>query len=194
MFDLLAFQSMLGFAMTAALGLPAIPVTDTSMAMIKSERDGFDSYCVSAAFPWKHRILEQPVTHLEIGVIAQLSQPDPRTGTISTSGVQLVLQRHNAAAFLAFFERYNDWLTANLGKATNWPMTLNFARVVRNSAAHGGINIRDPRSPPVSYRCFQYSHADNGRNLFEEDITLCEMIALLLDVDTELGKLNVPVL
>ncbi len=121
---------------------------------------------------------------------------DTITSGISTLGLTLVLRQATAAVFLAYFERYNEWLDENLGTDAhvNWPMTLNFARVVRNAASHGKINIRNPRAPPVTWRGLAYAQADNGKQDFGEDLYTGDIIQLMLQTGDELDALGVPIL
>lgn len=96
--------------------------------------------------------------------------------------------------FIMFFEAYNDWLDKVLGDAVNWPPTLNFARVIRNCAAHHSIKIRNPGAPAVTWRTMSYGYKDNGRNVIAEDFELGDLVALMLDVDAELDALGAPIL
>jgi hypothetical protein len=96
--------------------------------------------------------------------------------------------------FISFFERYNVWLRETYGDGVNWHPTLNFARVVRNSAAHGGINFRNPGAPSVSWKQFTYGPSDNGRQVIGPDLSLGEMLALMFECSDELDALNAPVL
>lgn len=93
-----------------------------------------------------------------------------------------------------FFERYNEWLTANLGDAQNWPSTLNFSRVVRNACAHGSITFRNPGTAKVVWRDLSYRPEDNGRTVMGLDIRLGEIIALMFEAADELDAIGAPTL
>lgn len=99
-----------------------------------------------------------------------------------------------AATFLQFFERYNVWLSQNVGAPQTWPSTLNFARIVRNCAAHGAIEIRKASSPPVCWRGICLSSNDNGRDLFQHDLSSGDLVALLIEIDLGLTNLGAPIL
>jgi hypothetical protein len=66
--------------------------------------------------------------------------------------------------------------------------------VIRNAAAHGKINIRNPNAPAVSWRDLSYSFADNGKRIFGAEFHMGEAIALMLESSEALDKLNAPVL
>lgn len=122
-------------------------------------------------------------------------RPDPTPlSKVQTPATDAVMLHLIAPIFLMFFERYNEWMTANHGDAVNWPETLNFARLVRNSIAHGQIHIRNPRAPPVKWRGFNYSAADNGRKLIGPNLRVADILYLMIEADEELDKLNAPVL
>jgi hypothetical protein len=114
--------------------------------------------------------------------------------SVTTGGLQNVLFAVCQPIFLMFFERYNVWLTDNLGDAVNWPMTLNFARVVRNAIAHGAISIRSRAAPPVSWKALSYSYADSGRRIIGTDLNVADLIGLMLEADEELSRIGVPIL
>jgi hypothetical protein len=133
---------------------------------------------------------------IEIGVITDAEHLDKPLLDVKleTAGLHNTMATVTTPIFLMFFERYSDWLTLTYGDAAGWPATLNFARVIRNAAAHGKINIRNKEAVPVTWRGMQYGPADNGRQIIGTDLKLGEIIALMLDANEELDKLSVPVL
>jgi hypothetical protein len=127
--------------------------------------------------------------------IGMKQKPDPiPLSKVQTPATDAVMLHLIAPIFLMFFERYNEWLTANQGDAANWPEALNFARLVRNSIAHGKINIRNPRALPVKWRGFSYSAADNGRKIIGPDLRVADILYLMFEADEELDRLNAPAL
>lgn len=114
--------------------------------------------------------------------------------SVSTNGLQTVIMAVGQPIFLMFFERYNVWLNDNLGDAVNWPMTLNFARVVRNAIAHGKINIRAKSAPAVTWKGLSYSHADSGRTIIGTDLNLGDLVGLMIECDEELDRIGAPIL
>ena len=133
----------------------------------------------------------------EASRFTELASPDrPLAGELKlhTGGLDSVMNHIIAPIYLSFFERYNEWLTANYGDGVNWPPTLNFARVIRNAAAHGMINIRNPGAPSVTWRGFTIGPADSGRRVIGADMKTGEILGLMFDLNDELDRLDVPVL
>jgi hypothetical protein len=144
----------------------------------------------------QHALTNKTPSEIHIGVItdpATLAPPLPNA-KIQTAGYESTMTHAISPIFLMFFERYNVWLTDNLGDGINWPPTLNFARVVRNSVAHGAISIRNPNTPSVMWRGLTYSHADNGAKIVGTDLKFGELIALMFDCSDVLDSSGVPVL
>lgn len=132
---------------------------------------------------------------IDIGLIDLADAQGELEGpTKVTSGFGSVMNHIMQPIFLGFFERYNVWLTATSGEAVNWPMTLNFARVVRNAVAHGAINFRNPRTPPVSWKSLTYTYADRGRRIIPDDLGPTDLIGLMIEADEELTSMGAPVL
>jgi hypothetical protein len=71
---------------------------------------------------------------------------------------------------------------------------LNFARVVRNSIAHHGIQIRDPNSPLVTWRGLSYNYADNGKKIIGVDMRIGDVLGLMFEVNEELDHIPAPIL
>jgi hypothetical protein len=192
--DLLIILSALGYAASQMVDGPVGKTEQPIMRVGTRWPDyGFD---LPLGGCLEHALLEKVPSEIHIGEItdsSEFSNPIP-VPTHQTSGLRTVMAHIISPIFLMFFERYNDWLTANLGDAKNWPPTLNFARVVRNSIAHGKINIRDPNAQPVHWRGLSYGYKDSGRSLVGSDISLGEIIALIFDADDALDSINAPIL
>lgn len=135
-------------------------------------------------------------TKIEIGIVPLARQDQPLEGTVvaSTTGLGNALHHIVSSIFLSFFERYNVWLRTNVGEAVNWPMTLNFARIVRNAIAHGMIDIRNQNSPPVTWHGLSYSYVDRGKEIIGIDLRIGEILGLMFEVNEELDRLGVPTL
>lgn len=104
-----------------------------------------------------------------------------------------------AAIFVFYYETCRVWLEANShGDSTKWPMTIDFARHVRNGLAHNGqLEIKIPKKSGIPYRTvtwckLAYSHADDGRLILGTDLFGPDLIALMLDVDDEMVALRAP--
>jgi hypothetical protein len=96
--------------------------------------------------------------------------------------------------FIGFFERYNEWLTDTHGDSINWHPTLNFCRVVRNAAAHGSINFRNPRAPAVTWRGLNFGPAENGRQIIGGDLRVGDVVGLKFEANDELNRIGAPIL
>jgi hypothetical protein len=105
-------------------------------------------------------------------------------------------------SFVTFYENYRPWLeyhavtnfAANKGNAFRyWPTAWQMGRVVRNAMSHGGcIAWKDKRLPPVTWEGLTYSPADHGRKIFELDLTLADLILLLIEMGKALDQLGSP--
>ncbi len=99
-------------------------------------------------------------------------------------GVQRLMGSLYAHAFMMYFEKSRAAIELKHGKASNWPNTLTFARIVRNAFAHGGtINILDGAS--ATWRKLSYSPSENGRQVLYNDLTQGDLTLLMLDMDQE---------
>lgn len=134
---------------------------------------------------------------IDIGLIEPEEAQKPLVGAkAETGGFGSVMTHLVQPIFLAFFERYNTWLTASLGDAINWHPTLNFARVIRNAVAHGKINIRDPRAAPASWKNVTLTYADSGKPIIGIGLPMgpTDVIGLMIETDQELTNMGAPVL
>jgi hypothetical protein len=75
-------------------------------------------------------------------------------------------------------------IAAQYTDVRNWSPILNFARVVRNSAAHGKVKFENPNAQAVSWRNLTYSPQDNGRQLIGADMRLGDVLGLSFEVMT----------
>lgn len=76
----------------------------------------------------------------------------------------------------------------------NWHPTLNFCRVVRNAAAHGSINFRNPRAPSVVWRGLSFGPADNGRQIIGGELRVGDIIGPMFEANEELDRMGAPIL
>lgn len=153
------------------------------------------AYVIPLRGPLEHALAGTTPDRIEIGMTPSATHDNKLHGPkLHTGGLDSVMTHVISPIFITFFERYNDWMTENYSDAINWPMTLNFARIIRNAAAHGKINFRNPRAPAVSWRGLSYSPADNGRQVIGLDIRMGDVLGLMFDANEELNKFGVPVL
>lgn len=191
--DLTILMAALGHALHAIGGSGRIP---EKMGVMRMRPSRFShAIALPLVGPLQIAMKGEVPDIIDVGLIAlEDAQSDLVGEATTTSGFNHVLGHLVKPVFLAFFERYNVWLTENLGDAVNWPATLNFARVVRNAIAHGSINIRTPSTPPVVWRGLSYSHADSGRDIFSSDIGPTDLIGLMIEADWELDAISAPIL
>lgn len=120
---------------------------------------------------------------------------------ISVHSQQLRLPAHmrlllelGANAFLKLYESNIQWIHNNVSfDKTLWPVNLRFANIVRNAIAHAGrVSWGDSKRPPVNWKGFSYSHADNGQTIIGREIDLTVLFHLIFDFSDELDKLGCP--
>lgn len=94
--------------------------------------------------------------------------------------------------FCLHFETCSDWLKANRHtNTTQWPMTLDFARFIRNAASHGGrLEISSQNYRTVRWHGLAYKPADNRKLVIGHEVFMGDMLALMIEVDDELVALG----
>jgi hypothetical protein len=98
--------------------------------------------------------------------------------------------------FVEYYENYIQWIVNTYGgRSDNWHETWRFARVIRNAISHGGkISIDSQRDRSVMWYGASYAFADNGKVIFGTDISVGDMICLLLEMDEILDDLGCPLI
>jgi hypothetical protein len=96
--------------------------------------------------------------------------------------------------FANFYERQAEWLLANVdGDPNKWPMLFRFCRVARNAVIHfGRITITNPKAEPVTWEKLSYSPADNGREIFPNELNTGDFLALMILMGEEMDALGAP--
>jgi hypothetical protein len=70
-----------------------------------------------------------------------------------------------------YFERERPQIKTRYGGIERWPAAWNFARVVRNSAAHNNeVYFRNDNADLVTWRGLTYAPADNERKVLYVDL------------------------
>ena len=89
------------------------------------------------------------------------------------------------SCFLRYFEAYRQEIEAKYGTDPwAWPMPWNFARVLRNACAHGGVlTFQNASSKAVTWRTLTYSPTEQGRQIIFRDMNFVEILALLEELD-----------
>jgi hypothetical protein len=81
------------------------------------------------------------------------------------------------------------------GDTTKWSHTLDFARIVRNAASHGGkLEWRQTKSGKpyrkLGWYGLNYGPSDDGRHILGTDLYFPDLFVLLLEMDEELFTLT----
>jgi hypothetical protein len=128
-------------------------------------------------------------------------EPSPAMAGLHAEKQRLVLYMRfmletAASMYLRFYEAHVDWMRANVhSDPQQWSDLLRFARVIRNAAGHYGRISWDSPSPalkPVTWRNYQYSHADNGREILGLEFHIAPIVMLLFELSDELDALGCP--
>lgn len=89
------------------------------------------------------------------------------------------------AMFTRYWEIFLPQIVNAYGerKAGKWPMTLQFAAVIRDAMSHGGILSMGKKVPDVSHFGITLSQSDNGKVIMHNILTSADIFLLMLDVD-----------
>lgn len=111
-----------------------------------------------------------------------------------TTGLEAVSSNMITTPLTGFMERQQKWCKDNIsGDTKDWPELLNFARIIRNAAAHFGcLDIKNPNSSTYGWRGLSYGPKDDGRLVIGGDMTPPDVIMMMLDVSRELDRLGAP--
>ena len=93
-----------------------------------------------------------------------------------------------AIVFVNFFERYRKLIEATWGdQSEKWPRVFNFARVIRNAAAHSGrIYFDRAITYNVRWRGLVYAYAHNHHQVIGRDLYAADLIYLMIDMARQL--------
>jgi len=91
-------------------------------------------------------------------------------------------------SYIAFYENIKNKIEMKFGEQpSKWPSILNFARVIRNSFAHGNIvNFINPRASKVSWENLSLGPVDNGKQVLFSLLGLSDIILLIFEIGNEL--------
>jgi hypothetical protein len=129
---------------------------------------------------------------IELDFLSKSASPQH---VVKTGGFAIVLASIVAPFLTDFYERHLDWLRKTCGDDPyKWPEVWNFARVVRNSVAHGGtIHFTNQNAAAVKWRDLRYGPSDNGRTVLFNDMSVGDFITLMFEMNDELDKLGAPI-
>jgi hypothetical protein len=123
---------------------------------------------------------------------AGLGRPRPSTFGLAAAAANMI-----SPIFVEFYEAYRQYIHDKYRRAESYPTLWRFARVIRNSIAHGGfITIQSAKERPVAWYGLNYSYADNGRKIVgfvESDLTGGDLILLMFEMSDLLDQEGCPV-
>jgi hypothetical protein len=82
-------------------------------------------------------IANQITPSISLTIENRLATTDDGSHSPSIKTESLIVNM-TAPVFVDYFERYRPWLESNTGKIDLWPSIIQFGRMVRNAASHGG--------------------------------------------------------
>lgn len=148
---------------------------------------------ISAASGWLEAGLNRMVAEFEIEIVEAFSAPGPAS-EYSGNPVIDMMTNMTLPIFTSHYDACYQWLRAN--KMTNtesWPMTVDFARLIRNAASHGGrVDQRNSTYRTLQWKDLSYSAADHGRVILGREIFLGDLLSLMIELDDELVALGAP--
>ena len=84
-------------------------------------------------------------------------------GELSNEGHQRIVRRNIGSSFIRYFEAFKPTIKAAAGDdPRDWPEPWNFARILRNAFAHGGIHFDNPSAASVRWRSIEFGPEHNG--------------------------------
>lgn len=129
-------------------------------------------------------------------IMVRYEQKAPPPDGTNIPGMEGLTGRVVSAIFSLYVERGNDWMRRTTGKSvTDWPPTSNFCRVVRNAIVHGGtINLNSETAVGGEWRHLKYDYRHNGKAILNDgDLSIGDLIVLMLEMERDLIALNAPV-
>jgi hypothetical protein len=114
----------------------------------------------------------------------------PSNFSVSSNENRHILSRIVGASFVNYYSSQEDNIKSKYGEAIEiWPQQINFARLVRNGFAHGGLfHILNQKAANIVWRIWNIGPQQNGKSvLFGTDgLGIGDLIRLMEDVDTSL--------
>lgn len=148
---------------------------------------------VTAANGWLEAGLNKKVAEFEIELVPAFSQAGVASEYDGNVVVDLMVNMA-VPIFSLHYDSCYEWLRSNgHGDTKLWPMTVDFGRLVRNAASHGGrIDQRNPSYRSLTWNGLTYSPADNGKQIIGREIFLGDILTLMIEMDDELVALGAP--
>jgi len=91
-----------------------------------------------------------------------------------------------SGCFILFWDKVEDSIKAKYSSdSRNWPEELNFARIIRNSFAHGNkFEIRNQSSPIITWKGISVDYSVNGQMVLFGPVGVADIIILMEEVDS----------
>ena len=125
-----------------------------------------------------------------IQISVETCAPPPQQYTHKTSGFKSVVMYAGTPIFVDFFESHKASIIEKFSNPpTKWPEIWNFGRVIRNSISHPGcLHFESQSHAPVRWKGLTYDPKMNGQKVIGEDISLGDLILLMLEMSDELDR------
>lgn len=134
------------------------------------------------------RNIEPPYIDISVGPLTLTAPPSDAPNVLG------IVEKIFIPSFVIFYEDNVDWIRTNVSSDVyKWPSPWDFARVVRNAMSHGGkVNIDNPAAKPVSWEGLTYGHAQNKRQIIGTDISVADIVLLMIAMADQLDTLGCP--
>lgn len=87
-------------------------------------------------------------------------------------------------AFVSYYERKSSVAREKWGETKLWPQSWRFGWAMRNACAHDGKNFfKNKDYSAVQWKSRRYDYADNGRQIFFDEIAGADLILLMEELD-----------
>lgn len=127
----------------------------------------------------------------ELDIYVDVEMQRTIRGELLDEGHQRIVRRSVGGSFVRYFEASKPTLIELAGNQhEGWPEPWNFARVLRNAFAHGGIHFNNPNATPVRWRSIEFGPEDNGADPLFPPIGLGDLVDLYLELDDALKAIG----
>ena len=91
-----------------------------------------------------------------------------------------------AGTYVLFWDKIEKSIhTKYSSDTTNWPDAINFARVIRNSFAHGNkIEIRNKNFPTINWKSISVDYSSNGQVVLFDLLGIADIVVLMEEIDS----------
>lgn len=123
----------------------------------------------------------------ELDIYVDVEMERTTKGALVNVGHQRIVRRSVGGSFVRYFESSKPTLIAVAREhPQDWPEPWDFARVLRNAFAHGGIHFENLNATPVRWRSIEFGPQDNGTDPLFPPVGLGDLVDLYLELDDAL--------